>query len=324
MRDAGFQHVTVLLHELPRMLDLRPGATVVDATLGGGGHAEEVLREIGPGGLLIGIDRDERALSAARARFQTSAPKARIDLQHAPFSRTRDILTNKSLFGSVDAIYADIGVSSHQLDTADRGFSFQHDGPLDMRMDRSNGVTAEQLIASASEDELVTIFRDFGEDPKARFIARRIVNERARQPITTTRQLAEIIASAVHYKERSRKHPATRIFQALRIAVNNELDELKTFITDGFEALRPNGRLAIITFHSLEDRIVKQAFLDFAGKAARESLPRDIPLTQAEIDRRVAARGEIVDDFPVEPTTEEIERNPRARSARLRVVRKIA
>jgi 16S rRNA (cytosine1402-N4)-methyltransferase len=324
MQEDRFEHLTVLCDELPRMLDLQPGAVVVDATLGGGGHAVKVLELVHPGGRLVGIDRDQRALIAAEQRIRAGFPLAQLDLIHAPFSRIRSILQGLQLSGGVDALYADIGVSSHHLDIAQRGFSFMHDGPLDMRMDQSSGRTAEEILAESTENELVAIFRDFGEDPKARFIAQRIVAERARNPVRTTGQLARIVEAAVHYKERSRKHPATRVFQALRIAVNNELDELKSFIQGGFESLRLGGRLAIISFHSLEDRIVKQSFLDLAGKAARENLPRDLPITQSELTRLIAARGEVCGDFPTEPSEPEVESNPRARSAKLRVIRRIA
>jgi 16S rRNA (cytosine1402-N4)-methyltransferase len=322
MADEIFHHLSVLPRELPESLGLRPGDQVLDATLGGGGHAREVLRQIGAKGLLLGVDRDMNALRAAEARLRAEFNPCPLELIHAPFSTLESIVKERGLWGKLSAIYADIGVSSPQLDVAERGFSFMAEGPLDMRMDTSRGETASDILRTWSVDELTRVFRDYGEEPKARLLAQRLVAARDERPFETTTQLAAFIESALRYKEPSRKHPATRAFQALRIAVNDELGELETFLDAAFEALRPGGILSVISFHSLEDRLVKRRFQGWTGKTARENLPRDVPWNAREVLSRLNVRGEIVGEFPQLPSEEEMAANPRARSARLRSIRK--
>jgi 16S rRNA (cytosine1402-N4)-methyltransferase len=280
-------HEPVLLKEVVALLRPRGGSLYVDATVGGGGHAEAILRAAAPDGRLIGLDRDEEALAASRERLNEWG--ARVRLVRANFAELDEALMNEGVT-TVDGIVFDLGVSSRQFDEPSRGFSFLREGPLDMRMDRSIGRTAAEVVNTASEKELADIFLRYGEERRARAIARRIV---AARPIETTVQLADLIGP-----RRGRTHPATRVFQALRIYVNDELENLKRGLAAATRVLRPGGRLAVISFHSLEDRIVKRHF-------------RETP------SLRVITRK------PVTPTQQEIEQNPRARSAKLRVAEKI-
>ncbi len=280
-------HTPVLLEEVVALLQPRGGALYVDATVGGGGHAEAILRAAAPDGRLIGLDWDEEALAASRERLKEWG--ARVRLVRANFAELDEALMNEGVT-TVDGIVFDLGVSSRQFDEPSRGFSFLREGPLDMRMDRSTGRTAAEVVNTASEKELADIFFRFGEERRARAIARRIV---AARPIETTTQLAGLIGP-----RRGAIHPATRVFQALRIYVNNELENLKRGLTAATRVLKPGGRIAVISFHSLEDRIVKRHF-------------RETP------SLRVITRK------PVRPTEQEIERNPRARSAKLRVAEKM-
>lgn len=248
---------------------------------------------------------------------------SRVQLVKAPFSEVERVLTEMGLSGQVSGILADIGVSSMHLDDARRGFSFQSDGPLDMRMDQQGLRTAADLVNQLSENELVTIFRDYGEEPKAKQMARRIVQVRETTPFTTTRQLAELASQTLRYKKPSKKHPATRVFQALRIAVNDELGELERMLTGSFNVLKPNGRLAVISFHSLEDRIVKEAFIGLTGRKERAKIPRHLPILDRDVQNLYQARAELVKPFPLFPSEAEISVNPRARSAKLRVAIKL-
>jgi 16S rRNA (cytosine1402-N4)-methyltransferase len=277
-----------------------------DATLGMGGHSQAILEASGPGGRLLGLDRDPDALAFAGARLAPFGD--RVMLVHAPFSRLGEALAARAL-GPADGILADLGVSSPQLDRAERGFSFQRTGPLDMRMDQSSGETAAELLARIDERELTSILRDLGEERFAGRIARRIVEARERGPLDSTAALAEVVARAVPARERH-KNPATRTFQALRIAVNSELDELATFLASAPGLLRPGGRLCIISFHSLEDRMVKRRFR--ALSEARPEIPGDEPKFRV-VTRRI-----------VEASEDEQHRNPRSRSAKLRVLERIA
>ncbi len=280
-------HTPVLIEEVVALLQPRGGALYVDATVGGGGHAEAILRAAAPDGRLIGLDWDEEALAASRERLKEWG--ARVRLVRANFAELDEALMNEGVT-TVDGIVFDLGVSSRQFDEPSRGFSFLREGPLDMRMDRSTGRTAAEVVNTASEKELADIFFRFGEERRARAIARRIV---AARPIETTTQLANLIG-----RRRGGIHPATRVFQALRIYVNNELENLKRGLAAATRVLKPGGRIAVISFHSLEDRIVKRHF-------------RETP------SLRVITRK------PVRPTEQEIERNPRARSAKLRVAEKM-
>jgi 16S rRNA (cytosine1402-N4)-methyltransferase len=295
----------------------------VDLTVGAGGHTEKLLEVVGAQGRVIGLDRDETALGIAGRRLKEAIEAGRLQLVKAPFSEVGRVLNELGLQGKVGGAMADIGVSSMHLDDAARGFSFQNDGPLDMRMDRSVGKTAADLVNELSEGELTAIFRDFGEEPKAKQVARRIVQDRAAKPFTRTAELAALVAAAARYPKPSKKHPATRVFQALRIAVNDELGELDRMLQDAFAALRPGGRLAVIAFHSLEDRRVKDAFIGLTGRKERAKLPRHLPIVDREVQQLAQATGEIVKPFPLVPSDQEIARNPRARSAKLRVVTKL-
>lgn len=318
----SYGHVTVLLHEAVASLGLSPGDIVVDCTLGGGGHTRLLLEAVGNEGKVFAFDRDPRAIAHAQEAFTEAISRGRLVLVHKPFSEMAAHVRKAGLSGSVSGILADLGVSSPQIDQQDRGFSFQHDGPLDMRMDTTRQGTAADLVNSLEESELARIFHEFGEEPMARHFARMICRQRQVQPFETTGSLATFIEKHSPYGSRSRKHPATKIFQAIRIAVNDELGELDRFLADAIPVLSPGGRLAIITFHSLEDRAVKKFFSDASGKSRRQELSRHVALTEQEIDRMVDAGGKTVAPYPMEPRPEEVEANPRARSARLRVFEK--
>lgn len=302
-------HEPVLLAEILEFLFYEgptAGGIYCDATLGMGGHSQAILQSAGPTGRLLGLDRDPDALAFAGARLAPFGD--RVMLAHAPFSQIAATFSAKGL-GPATGIVADLGVSSPQLDRAERGFSFQRNGPLDMRMDQTGGETAAELVARLDERELAGILRDLGEERFAGRIARRIVEARARAPLDTTGALAEVVAHAVPARERH-KNPATRTFQALRLAVNRELDELATFLADAPGLLRPSGRLCIISFHSLEDRMVKRRFR--ALSEPRPEVPGDQPKFRA-VTRRI-----------VEASEAEQQRNPRSRSAKLRVLERIA
>ncbi len=288
------RHVPVLLEEAIEYLRVRPDGTYVDCTLGLGGHSEAILRRLGPAGKLIGFDRDPEAMELARARLErvreelgSEAPQ--LELIGEAFSS----LPRHVKPGSADGILADFGVSSLQFDEARRGFSFQADGPLDMRMDTRSGPTAEQVVNEASERELADLIYEYGEERRSRTVARAIVRGR---PIATTRQLARIVASAVPPMKNAPIHPATRTFQALRIYVNRELDEIKALLEAAPTLLKPSGRLVVISFHSLEDRIAKDSLRD----GARQDI------------------WTILTKKPVTAGEAETDRNPRSRSAKLR------
>ena len=296
-------------------LDVRPGGAYVDATLGGGGHSAEILRRAGPSGRLLGIDRDEAALErAARRLAPLPGEKVFVHGNHGDLGRIAD----ENGFGEVDGVLIDTGVSSDQLDTAERGFSFRNDGPLDMRMDPTCGETAADLIARLDAADLADIFRKYGEEPRAGHVARAIVKARDLAPVTTTDQLADIVSRSLGGPGRSRgHHPATRVFQALRMAVNGELEALQQALEAAIARLRPGGRLAVITFESLSDRIVKQCFAAHAG--------REVSLQQGGSRWEGALpRLERLDRHAVAPSKAETAANPRARSAKLRAVKKPA
>jgi 16S rRNA (cytosine1402-N4)-methyltransferase len=307
-------HKPVMVAEVVESLRLRPGTVTVDGTVGGGGHAEAILLNTAPDGLLIGIDADGDALYAAEKRLAPFGKRA--ILVKGNFADMETILTEKNT-GKVDGILLDLGVSSHQLDTAERGFSFAMDAPLDMRMDRDHGTRASDLVNTLPWEELATIIKNYGEERMAGRIARAIVRKRTQAPIRTTADLAGVVAGAFPPDAgRSRIHPATRTFQALRIAVNDELTSLRKAVADGVEWLKPGGRFSVISFHSLEDRIVKNAFR--AGEKGC-TCPPDLP---------VCACGEkpllkVITRKPVTPGDEEIRDNPRARSAKLRTAERI-
>lgn len=280
-----------------------------------------MLERVGPTGRVVSFDRDMIAIENAQKKMANAIASGQLILVHAPFGEIFDQINRLGLAGKVNGVLADIGVSSHHLDEAERGFSFMHDGPLDMRMDQSTGQSAADFLATADEKEIADVLWKFGEEPKSRFIAKLICEIRQKNPLKTTKQLADLISAKVFWKEASRKHPATRTFQALRIYVNEELSQLEKLLSDGPKIMAPGGILAVIAFHSLEDRIVKENMLELSGKTKRESLPRDIPLTQDKIDELSHARGQIIKPFPTAPSDEEIKTNPRARSAKLRAIR---
>lgn len=308
-------HVPVLLSETLRALAPREGGRYVDGTLGGGGHSEAILAASAPSGRLLGLDRDEAAIARCRTRLAPFGD--RFEAVHTDFENIAEAVESRS-FGPVDGILLDLGVSSFQLDEADRGFSFQADGPLDMRMDRSAGQTAAGLVASFGDDAagLAGLLRDFGEEPNAMRIARAILAEQAKSPIESTARLAAIVEKAVGGRRGSPRHPATRTFQALRIAVNRETEETAKALESGLSLLAEGGVMAVITFHSIEDRIVKRAF------AAHEG--REVSLQQGGSEwQGTLPAVERLTRRPVAPSPEECAANPRARSAKLRAVRRI-
>ena len=307
------EHKPVLLDEVIEHLRCAAGKCFVDGTVGGGGHARAILEKTAPDGRLIGIDWDAEALAKAQSNLQPY--KERLVLVRENFARIGQVLARLHV-QTVDGILVDLGLSSFQVDAAERGFSFSQPGPLDMRMDTREETTAAQLVNASSEQELADLIWSFGEERWNRRIARNIVRVRAEAPIETTEHLAEVVRKAIPAGKRSRKrHPATRTFQALRMAVNRELDNLRIFLQGVLDLLQPMGRLAIISFHSLEDRLVKQAFSSWARSCR---CPAQLPLCQCEGRPLVL----LVNKKPVVPSAEEIEANPRARSGRLRVVEK--
>jgi 16S rRNA (cytosine1402-N4)-methyltransferase len=305
-----FLHKPVLLNEILSGLAPRDGGRYVDATLGGAGHAEAILKTSSPTGWLYGFDRDASALEAARERL---APYAgRFELFHSDFGA----LAQRVPAASCDGVLMDLGVSSPQIDQSERGFSFQKDGPLDMRMDRRQDLTAARLVNEAEPEELARILWEFGGEPQSRRIARALVHDRQSRPFETTVQLASLIERVCPRGGR-KAHPATRTFQALRIAVNDEMSQLKLGLTGALEALRPGGRLAVITFHSLEDRAVKE----FGRHWSRDYEPgseTDVP----ELRRPRPARLRRLCAKAIAPGPDELEDNPRSRSAQLRLFEK--
>lgn len=310
----GTPHRPVLLTETVRLLEAARGGLFVDATLGLGGHSEAIL-EASPAARVLGIDRDREALRFASARLARFGGRFRAT--HADYKEIARVMREA---GEQEAagILADLGVSSLQLDTPVRGFSFRHDAPLDMRMDAEGpGETAAELLARLPEEEIARIIYEYGEERRSRRIARRIVERRERgEPVETTAELADLVARAVGHKPGERVHPATRTFQALRIAVNGELEGLDAFLETAVALLQTQGRLAVISFHSLEDRVVKRTLRRLAGHC--ECPPR-LPVCQCGARRAV----EILTRRPVVPSDRELAENPRARSAKLRVCAKL-
>lgn len=297
---ASAQHTPVLLDEVVDALQLQPGDTVVDGTFGAGGYTRAMLA-VGVG-RVIGFDRDPDAIAEGRSLV----PDPRLTLVEERFSQMDRVLAERGI-GPVDAIALDIGVSSMQLDRAERGFAFSGDGPLDMRMDQS-GPTAAEFLNQADEAEIARVLREYGEEPRARTIARAIVNAR---PVERTGELAAIVRRAVGYRQGQKSDPATRTFQAIRIHLNAELDELEQGLVAAERSLRPGGRLAVVTFHSLEDRIVKRFFRERSGGTPAGSRHRPVLADPNEPTFEKVAK-------PVSPTERELAGNPRSRSARLR------
>jgi 16S rRNA (cytosine1402-N4)-methyltransferase len=308
-------HTPVLLDESLRFLDIKPGGTYADLTLGLGGHAEEILRRSGPGGILVGIDRDAEALEAASTRLEPF--KGRTVLRQAEFSKSPELIREAG-FDRVDGFLMDLGVSMLQLKTPERGFSFSKDAPLDMRMDRTSGITAARLLQELDESELARIIFEYGEERWAKAIARRIKEAIRTAPVETTVALAEIVKGAIPKKLwPPRTHPATRTFQALRIAVNEELDILERTLGSMLDMLGPGGRAVVISYHSLEDRIVKHAFRERAkGCICPPGFPKCVCGVKPAI--------KILTGRPVLPSEEETQSNPSARSAKLRAAERLA
>lgn len=311
---AEFGHIPVLPVEVLGYLAPRPGGVYLDGTVGGGGHAALVLQASAPDGILIGIDRDTEALAAARAKLSTYGKRAR--LYHGNFDQLTGVVAELG-FPGIDGFLLDLGVSSHQLDKGERGFSFQIDAPLDMRMDAGSGDTAADLVNNLTEDELTRIIREFGEERWAKRIAAFIVRARSESPIATTGRLVDIIKGAVPRGAwEERLHPATRTFQALRIAVNDEMGSLERGLTAGLGLLNKGGRGVVISFHSLEDRLVKNVFRGLAqGCTCPKSLPRCVC--------KVTPQVKVLTGRPVMAGDAEVQVNPRARSAKLRAVEKL-
>lgn len=300
-----------MVEEVLAALGPKPGGTFADGTLGSGGHATAILRASAPTGWLFGCDRDGDALDAARARL-TAEFAGQFELRRGNFTELPDWVTA----GSCDGVLLDLGVSSPQLDRAERGFSFQQDGPLDMRMDARQALTAADLINSASAEELMRIFWDYGDEPDARRMARAIEHDRQMQRFTTTRQLAELL-ERISPRHGRKAHPATRVFQALRIAVNDEIGSLRRGLTGAVRLLKPGGRLAVITFHSLEDRVVKE----FGREQARDYVvPGEVDVPELRQPRVPVVR--LVTRKAICASDAEVAANPRARSAQLRVMEK--
>lgn len=308
-----FQHVTVLLHEAVEGLNIKKDGTYVDCTLGGGGHSRAILERL-HGGTLICIDQDDRALEEAKHKLGSS--ENTVHIIKSNFVHLGEILDDLHI-EKVDGVLFDLGVSSPQLDEAERGFSYQHGAPLDMRMDRSGDLTAEMIVNEWDEEAIARILHLYGEEKFARKIAKHIVETRKHTPIKTTVQLSEIIKEAIPaFARRTGGHPAKRSFQAIRIAVNRELEVFEKALATAIDRLAPKGRVAVITFHSLEDRIAKETFL---SRSAKCTCPPDFPVCVC------GNKGElrIITRKPIVPSETELEQNRRARSAKLRIAEKI-
>ena len=308
-----FKHKSVLLDECIENLKIRKDCVYVDGTLGGGGHSYHILKALNGTGMLIGIDRDTDALQAASEKLKEFSNFKTVHDNHA---NIKNILESLGLSG-VDGILLDLGVSSYQLDEADRGFSYMHDAKLDMRMNREDEISAYEVVNNYSEEKLFRIFVDYGEEKFSRSIARKICQRRIEKPIETTFELVDIIKSAMPSKALNEKqHPAKRVFQAIRIEVNQELEKLKQAVEDSILSLNDGGRLCIITFHSLEDKIVKHAYEEMEGRC---TCPPDFPVCVCGYK----SYGKIINKKPITSSDEELEENPRARSAKLRVFERI-
>lgn len=306
-----FSHVSVLLEESIKALAIRQNGVYVDGTAGGAGHSVRIAERLAPGGRLIAVDKDPNAVKTARERL---APYPWAQVVEADFSAVGSVLSELSVEG-IDGMLLDLGVSSHQLDTPERGFSYRQDGPLDMRMS-GQGESAADLVNTASAERLAEILWEYGEERYARRIAGAILEARERRPLTTTFELVEAIKSALPAAAMRDAHPARRTFQALRIAVNGELAMLDGALSDAFEQLNPGGRLCVITFHSLEDRIVKRRFTAFCTGC---TCPPEFPVCVCG----KKPRGRLAYKKPVDPSPAEVSANPRSRSAKLRVVEKL-
>ena len=305
-----FKHKSVLLNETIDGLNIKPDGIYVDGTLGGGGHAYEVCRRLGEKGSIIGIDQDAAAIEAASARLKDFGEK--VTIIRSNYCDMKSKLQEQGI-DKVDGIVLDLGVSSYQLDTAERGFSYREDAPLDMRMDTRQKMTARDIVNDYTEADLYRVIRDYGEDKFAKNIAKHIVQARAVKPVETTAELSEIIRASIPMKfQKKSGHPAKRTFQAIRIELNRELDVLRDSLDDMIDLLNPGGRLCIITFHSLEDRIVKSAFRKNENPC---TCPPDFPVCVCG----KKSKGSIITKKPILPSEEELEYNSRSKSAKLRI-----
>ncbi|WP_207062653.1 16S rRNA (cytosine(1402)-N(4))-methyltransferase RsmH [Motiliproteus sp. SC1-56] len=310
--SEAFNHITVLLQEAVEQVLVDPDGFYIDGTFGRGGHSRLLLSQLGREGALLGIDKDPDAVLEGR---KLAGEDARFSIAHGSFAEMEQLVAARGLLGQVDGVMLDLGVSSPQLDNPERGFSFLNDGPLDMRMNPEVGESAAEWLARAGEKEIADVLFTLGEERFSRRMARAIVSERQQAPIETTRQLAEIVAKANPKWEKG-KHPATRAFQAIRIHINRELDDLTACLDQALEVLKVGGRLVVISFHSLEDRIVKR----FIRKHVRgEEVPPGLPVPQSMLNQRLKSLGK-----PVKATEGEVAGNVRSRSAIMRVAEKIA
>ena len=306
----GFEHKSVLLNETIEGLNIKPDGIYVDGTLGGGGHAYEVCRRLGEKGSIIGIDQDEAAIEAASVRLKDFGEK--VTIVRSNYCDMKSKLHELGI-DKVDGIVLDLGVSSYQLDTAERGFSYREDAPLDMRMDTRQKMTARDIVNDYTEADLYRVIRDYGEDKFAKNIAKHIVQARAMKPVETTAELSEIIRASIPMKfQKKSGHPAKRTFQAIRIELNRELDVLRDSLDDMIDLLNPGGRLCIITFHSLEDRIVKSSFRKNENPCI---CPSHFPVCVCGN----VSKGKVITRKPILPSEEELTVNSRSKSAKLRI-----
>lgn len=309
--SAANAHLPVLLEEVVEALAIRADGFYLDATFGRGGHTQAILDRLGQQGHLLAFDRDPLAIEYGRRHF---ADDTRVEFEHSNFSQGAAVLTQRQLESKFDGVLMDLGVSSPQLDDAGRGFSFMQDGPLDMRMDTSQGETAAAWLAHVDEQQLVSVLKDYGEERFARRIARAVIEARQEHTINTTAQLVSIIEQAMPVKEKH-KHPATRSFQAIRMFINQELQSIETGLAAMLNALKPGGRLVVISFHSIEDRMVKRFF---KAKVTPPSVPKNLPVFDTDITLPYKLVGK-----PKVASDQELAMNPRARSARMRVLERV-
>ncbi len=308
---SDFQHVTVLLHEAVDALVTDPAGFYVDGTFGRGGHSALALQKLSADGRLLGIDKDLAAIATAKTRF---AGDARFDIAHGSFAELASLIEARGMTGKVSGVLLDLGVSSPQLDEAERGFSFQNDGPLDMRMDQTRGQSAADWVNSASEDDIIWVLREYGEEKFAKRMAKAIITERQKTPFTRTKHLAEVIKEANPAWEKG-KHPATRAFQAIRIQVNNELTDLEAVLDQALAVLAPAGRLVVISFHSLEDRVVKRFI---RRQEQGDQVPKGLPIRDEQLNKRMRSCGKAI-----KASDAEVSVNVRSRSAVMRVAEKL-
>jgi len=306
------QHVTVLLNEAVDALVTNPDGFYVDGTFGRGGHSALVLEHLSSAGRLLGIDKDLAAIEAANARFSQDS---RFEIAHGSFANLAELVNERGLTGEVSGVLLDLGVSSPQLDEAERGFSFQTDGPLDMRMDQTRGQSAADWVNTADEEDIAYVLKEFGEERFAKRMARAIITERQVRPFTRTKHLAEVIKEANPAWEKG-KHPATRAFQAIRIHVNNELVDLESVLEQALEVLAVGGRLIVISFHSLEDRVVKRFI---RRQELGDAVPRGLPIRDEQLNKRMRSCGKAI-----KAGDEEVNTNIRSRSAIMRIAEKIS